>query len=409
MRRIAPLSVLVLVLVLVLDPAHAEDASPAAPAPPTGTARPAPEQSPADRARREIARLRSPDAAEREAAARALVEIGAPALEPILVELGAATELAGRLRALAIEIDPTARPEPLVSGERWYEAKLREASLRMRRGDHLAAWKLLDAILVVEPDCPIRDRIQAMKLRARELYVRASVLAGRIVPKKVLVAPGEKIELAIEAKNVSEQPLELSFDAERGEVFGAVEVEIYRATRHGDTMRSREKRNVQAAAAARLAPGETWRTPLVLPPLERAHREIFRRVTISGALRPAVLRRGDDQYNAPIPLFPVDVVVVDPEFHALAADPVASVRKALADVRGARDGRAHEAAAERLFFAAMIGGSTARDATIDAVAGAIEREDDLALEPALAALSGLADRRLDRLAALEWLRRRRGP
>lgn len=387
------ISVIGAVLLLAAPAARAQAIAPAAT---TATA------DPGARAAREIPRLRSADPREREAAARALAAIGRDALPTIRAELEATGALSHRLRALEIELDPRAKPRP---EERWYEAKLREAALRIDRGDHLGAWKILDAILVLEPDCPVRDRIHDLRRRSRELYLRANIVAARIVPKKVLVAPGEPIELTLEVKNVSGHPLDIAFSAADNDLAAALDVELFRATERGDRVRLREMRTLHFEGAKRLGPNDAWTTAVTLPPLDKAPREVFRRLTISGSLRPNALARGEESFfGAILPVFPVDVVVVDPAFRSIAADPAAALRETLAALR-APNASEQVALEERLFFAALIGATTARDPTVDALALALG-DGDPAADAAIRALAVLADLPAEKAALIEWLRRR---
>jgi hypothetical protein len=355
--------------------------------------------------REAIARLRSTDPKEREAGVRAILDLGAEALPIVRRELEASNTQANLLRAIAIELDPQSAPR---KDERWYETKFREAARRIERGDPLGAWKILDAILTIEPDCPIRDRIQALRVRARALGVRAAILDARLVPKRVLLAPGEPIEISVEAKNVSGQPLDFAFEAREGEVYGAVEIDVFSAAPGGARTRRREIRQVCGRAAARLEPGESWRTRLDIEALEPAPPNVFRRVRVSGSIRPAFLARGEERVNSAVPLFPVDVIVVDRAHQALAADPLGAAREALRALREAPEGRAAQAAAERLFLAALIAATTAREAAIDLLAPAVMDGEDTAGEAATDALAALAEREPDRRALKEWLRRRGG-
>jgi hypothetical protein len=399
MCRLGALAAALLATLASTRGALAQDPLRTAPLPAATTAT----ADPAARAAREIERLRSSDPREREAAGRALAGIGREALPAIRAALDAAGVEAQRLRAIEIELDPRSRPR---EGERWYELKLREAALRLDRGDQLGAWKLLDAILVVEPDCPIRDRIQALKLRSRELYLRANVVAARLVPKKVLLAPGEPLELGLEVKNVSGHPLELAFAGGESDLAGALDVELFEATPSGDRARRRELRPLRFAVSRRLGVNDAWQTTYTLPPLERAPRERFRRITISGSLRPSALSSGEESfYGAVLPLFPVDVVVVAEDFRPIAADPPAALAAALGGVRGAGEIAQRAALEERLFFAALIGATTARDPTIDALALALG-DGDPAAPAALRALATISDNPVDRAAVLAWLRRR---
>src|SRR5439155_17939095 len=161
-------------------------------------------------------------------------------------------------------------------------------------------------------------------------------------------------------------PLDLAFSAEAS---GAIDVELFSATPRGGRTRLRELRPLRLAATARLGANDAWTTAVAIPPLDKVPRETFRRLTISGSLRPSNLAKGEETFfGAILPVFPVDVVVVDPAFRPIAADPPRALRDALAALRTTSDAGARDDLEERLFFASLIGATTARDPTIDALA-----------------------------------------
>lgn len=394
--RVAWLFAFLVTAALAAAPARAGDGA-RRPANPTATAE----------AERLIPLLRSDDPAARDAAAAAIVKIGAPALEPLEAELVRVEAPLLRIRALLAAIRPGAAPPG--GAERWYEAKFREAARRVERGDHLAAVKLCDAILIVEPDCPIRDRIQALKIRAKELHLRISVIEARLIPKRVLVAPGEPIEVALEVKNVSNEPLELAPpDVPEGDVFGALELETFEANANGERMRSHEIQKIQTTVAARLGPGETWKTLLSLGPARPIGTGVLRRVTISGSIRSKVLVKKDERFDRFLPLFPVEVFVADRTRHALAAEPRRALQEAIVALRATHDEKDAHAQAERIFFAALLAPQAAREATIQDLGATLDAPDDPAAPAAIAALAALADRPLeyDRALWRAWLKRR---
>ena len=423
-----------LALLVAAAPARADDA-PRQPAAPTPTA--APRAAPVSgvgphstrptagtpapsgptataEAERLVGLLHAADAGERDKAAAGLLRLGRAALGPLEAEAAREEARAARARALIATIDPAADAR---RGERWYEDRFREAARRLERGDPLGAVKLLDALLVVDPDLPIRDRITALRLRAKELELRSSVIEARLVPKRVLVAPGEAVEVAIEVKNISSSPLELALpDAPAGDIFGALEVETLEATADGGRTRRRELQKIDKPIVAHLQPGEVWRTVLRVND-ERALGPdgkpatpapgVYRRITISGSIRSQVLVRRDEKFDRFLPLFPVEVHVVDRALHALAADPRRALDEAIEGLRKTTDEAEARALGERLFFAALLVPATGRERAIEALGATLASDLDNAAPAALGALAVLADRPLgDRQAWREWIRRR---
>src|SRR5690606_20042525 len=114
-------------------------------------------------------------------------------------------------------------------GEPWYQAKLREAAARMGADDPLAAIHILEAILVLEPDCPAREQIRALTIQAKELLVRLSVIEARVVAERVLLGASEPIRLVLELENVSDEVVRIEHGAAESEAtpLGALELELY--------------------------------------------------------------------------------------------------------------------------------------------------------------------------------------
>ncbi len=323
----------------------------------------------------------------------------------------------GPAKGQGLGAGPEPRRDP---GEPWYEAKHRDAAARLQRGDALGALKIIEAILVLEPDCPIRDRLVALKVRAEERVFRTSVLHTRLVPKARVFAPGEELLLSVVVENRADGTVELAVDPDVSEIFGALEVEVVDVAPDGEQARLRETRRIRGAPDVRIEPGERWELEIALPPPAPGARvDVFRRITVSGRLRPFTVVAGERSFERFLPLLPVEVYVLDGPHARLAADPLLALRRtlrdlALGDLAGPADLAAARALERRLFAAALLLAAPAdRERAVALLLVALAADGTgrgalgHAVMPALAAATGEPFHR-DRARWLAWGERRRG-
>ncbi|GIW71753.1 MAG: hypothetical protein KatS3mg102_1295 [Planctomycetota bacterium] len=329
-----------------------------------------------------------------------------------------AERMLARLRALQAQLEGTARrlsglvlpswrahaerrpPEPVP----WYEDKLAEAEGRMAAGDHLGAMHLLEALLVLGPPRQARQRALELRALARERYLRAEVIAADLQVARTLLAPGEPIRLLLELKSHCAEPLRLHGGRGMGSWNGALEVEVLLADPSGSIRRYRVVRALAIQVPETLAEGKPWRTDLVVPlEPDRAPPGVFRRITVRGSLRPEALARGPERLYGSLPLFPVVLRVAEQAHHGLSGSALAAVRAALGELRAAREPAARQAAAERLFYAAVLAPPAERDRVGAALLAALRDPDDPAGPVALTALRVLYDRP-ELMDREQWLR-----
>ncbi len=280
--------------------------------------------------------------------------------------------------AIALAAVAAAAAPPLLADERpasppveadpaWLEAKVAEAEARLGRGDALGAIKLAEALLIVEPDMPKphRERLVVLKVRAEEEVVRTSVIRAHLSAAKLLVAPDEPVELTLFVTNIADEPVTLGIDPDVSEIFGALDVEVEAIAADGSRGLRRETRRLwDVRRAVTLAPQESWETRVTVPPAVEPgqalpgilDRPVFRRMTVSGRLRPYFLEKGGEpSYGRFLPILAVEVYPIDAAYHGIAADPLRTVRDALAEL-AARDldPRERRALEDRLFLGALL-------------------------------------------------------
>ena len=158
LRTCAPCLLAVLLLFPIAS-TPADEPAPSTPAPATGDTK---KQDPAQAAalRAAVRALLEADEAQREKARATLLQSGSVAV-PYLAE--ALARLDGRwevVLALLGRLDPARAKALAAAHDPWYLPKLQHAQALIQGGDQLTAIHHLEAILVLEPDCPIRREIQ---------------------------------------------------------------------------------------------------------------------------------------------------------------------------------------------------------------------------------------------------------
>jgi hypothetical protein len=217
------------------------------------------------------------------------------------------------------------------------------------------------------------------------------VVEVRMIPDRVLVTGRDPLRFAIELKNVSELPVRLGPGDGEAVLQGALELEILTVEVGGSMRRARHLRNVEVHVDAVVAPGQATRTEVSLKPFGVDSPKLYRRARVRGSFRPDTLVHGDEKLDRFLPLFPVEVVVVDERRLALAAEPLVALAAALGELRAAPppDGPALRDAEERSVLAALLAPAREREAALALLIEALRDPADPAQGAAVAALCAI--------------------
>ena len=297
-----------------------------------------------------------------------------------------------RTRALLAELASTHTPPPeSKTPPPWIAAKIAEAERRIAAENHLGAIHVLEALAVLEPTGAWRRRLQTLKIKAEELYVRKHVLAARLVVGKTIMGPDDPLNLELELSSQATDKLELSSQKTATNWAGFLEFDVYRADPDGDIHHTRSRHNIRVPVPPKLNPKQTWRTSLPLKDISHPPRAVTR-IRIRGTLIPDGLRLGDDTYSRFVPLFSVTVTAAPHSRHALAVAPAKEVEASILWLRSTKNVQEHAQATTRLFYASLFVCEPERDHAIGLLLGTLKDKADPAGPAAITALRGLLER-----------------
>ena len=350
------------------------------------------------------ARLLEGSPAVRLAAERELSELGPDALPLISRQLERHQAATAALHRIADRLGADL-PRPAGSEGHWVSEKYRLAQERFQQGDYLAALKLVEAILTIEPQPALRSQLIELRRRSRQMLLQEYLVSARLEPTRRVMAPGETLLVRLKLRNNSEQPITIARGPDEGWQFGTVIVQYEAFTPDGEWVSRQFTRPIDLNGDVKLQSGEEWERLLSLE-IDTTMPEgvvVLQRITVSGTLRPHQL--APDQGAAIgefLPLLPERLWVAAPEAHALLERPLEVVRKELSALETPDTYDLSSAQYRRLFYAALALPEAEEEGFIEAVIGALPRLKPSAAKRLMRLLSQLT-RRFPDMEVKTWV------
>ncbi len=211
-------------------------------------------------------------------------------------------------------------------------AALASAEQAWISGDPVSTLAIVNRALVEGPPEEMQGPLRDLRAKARTAVVASKIASVRAIPEKDVVAAGASVPLRIEFKNLSTSTLRAP-RAQKGTSDAVVILTLLRTDFDvfGNERSTRYTLRVPIARDIELAPGATLETKYVMPAsMTQLDQEGFSVIELSGSFRPVTLRVGDTEFFDAIPLVPAKVRVFMAGFEPLAADPLGSLKKAVA-------------------------------------------------------------------------------
>ncbi|MCG3135871.1 MAG: hypothetical protein HMLKMBBP_03647 [Planctomycetes bacterium] len=211
------------------------------------------------------------------------------------------------------------------------EAALAQAESAWMSGDPLTALAAANRALASSPPDDIAERLRAVRAKARGAVVAEKVMELRAVPEKDAVASGEPVPVRVVLRNLSNAPVDVPRrDGKSSDALFVLEIEREDWDVFGNRRASSFTVRAPLRADVDLPPGGEREAHVTIDAslLEVKHQG-FSVMRIGGVLRPVVVRIGDSEFFDALPVEPALVRVFLPGWEPLAADPVASLRRAI--------------------------------------------------------------------------------
>jgi hypothetical protein len=350
-----------------------------------------------------VARLEASQGSERKLVLDKLVALGERAHDELARASEAATFQGDVLREALLRLDEQRSGPP--DSKRaviapWVEAKYRLALDRFLAGDDLGAQNLVDAILMIEPECPQRPRLERLRRQIRDHFIAETVIAASIVPEEKFLVPGTPLRAKIRLWNRTRE--DLLIKSAPGAPLGQIVLDYEELEPDGTRSMRRTTRNVRAPEnGIRLAAHERVEVPVELP-TEHATKErnVVGRYRLAGKLRPFTLLAGEEPIPWFLPLPLIEVVVLDPDLREAGDHPRDAFLTAVKAAKGAR--AETDPSCREAFAAALVWSSAEREAACAGIVSALETSEG-ALSRMLCAALARATGEPGNYSREEWL------
>lgn len=260
--------------------------------------------------------------------------------------VSAAAALSGGCGTSASDVDPLTQtsvtlgtapggaPPDRGSSDSWTQAEsaLAAAEAAWQSGDPLSAVAIANQALRKGVPAELEPRFRELRLRARTAVVADRIVQLRALPVKDVVGDGDPVPVRITIRNLSaadlRSPQRESGSSDAMFVLAVVreDWDVYGNVRSSEfTLRAPLTEDLSVPPS-----GEREVQVTIGPDLVELTHEGFSVFRIGGTFRPVVIRVGASEFFDALPIEPATVRVLQRGWDQLAADPVASLRKAVA-------------------------------------------------------------------------------
>jgi hypothetical protein len=211
-------------------------------------------------------------------------------------------------------------------------AELASAEASLRAGDALATIATVNHALLEGVPASLEPRFRELRARARGELVATKICRVRVVPEKDAVAAGREIPVRVEFVNLSAATLQVPH-ALRDSSDATVVVKLVREDFDvfGNTRTTDFTLPVPIESDIVVGPGSSYPVRLTIPAeMTSISHQGFSVMTLSGTFRPVALRVGESEFFDAIPLEPARVRIFLQGYEQLTADPLGSLKKAVA-------------------------------------------------------------------------------
>ncbi len=211
------------------------------------------------------------------------------------------------------------------------ESALAAATQAWRDGDALGAMSIANAALREGAPDEYETKLRALRSRAREALVTSKIARLSVLPARDAVADGTEVLGTVHVRNLSSAPLTIpatADDSSTSQVVLAVLREDFDL--YGNMRRTEFNVRIPLEEDLVLAAGGVADIPIAIPSEHvRLSHTGFAVLKIGGHLRPVVIRIGATEFFDALDLDDATVRIFMDGFEQLAADPFASLQRAV--------------------------------------------------------------------------------
>ncbi len=276
-----------------------------------------------------------------------------------------------------------------VDGEGMGEEEARQALAAAEeaylRGDDRECLRIVREALDRSPPESVAVELRSLRMSARRRLLTREVVEARAIPRRDVVTVGTDIEVDLAVRNLADVVVEVA-ESDGGASDSLFVVDILRrdVDIYGNAKVETERVLLPLGADLVLPVGGRAAVTHTVSTGRAEDRHLgITEFRISGTLRPAVIRAGEDRYYEAVTLRDAVVRVLPPGWEPIAADALGTLRKALS--LGAR---------EHLLVAAELmppeSTRSAAEALVDALRTGVSPEMERTVLASLERLTGVA-------------------
>ncbi len=244
--------------------------------------------------------------------------------------------------------EPKEKPEPapvikltareMAAVEKFIALKVEKIKEALAVHNYEFATSLIDAILKVHPETRSLQQLHELRIKAGEGLLQQEVVRVYLYSPRRIYTDGEKIEIKLRVKNVSQNDVTFPHSGKTPRNFGRVVKASYTYELAGSSRMRRTQLIVKQDEPITLGTGQVWEKSYEIDTAVAASAEPgVRRYVLQAELRPAQINTGEEKFSRYLVTGELDLWVIPKERAALAAGALGHVRDATSFLLGKAD------------------------------------------------------------------------
>lgn len=235
-------------------------------------------------------------------------------------------------------------PEPAMTAteiaavEKFFTLKVEEARQALKKHNYQLALKLIDAILVVNPQTRHKKVLQEMKIIASQGLLQQEVVRVYLYSPKKVYALGEKIEIKLRVRNISSGEVTFPHALAVPRNLGGVRKFAYTYELSGSSRMRATRTVIKQGSPITLKKNQVWEKSFEIDTsVVEAVEPVMRRYVLAAMLRPAEIIAGEEEkFTRPLTTGKIEIWAMPKKYAPYSKNAFANLKEALSFIRGER-------------------------------------------------------------------------
>lgn len=222
--------------------------------------------------------------------------------------------------------------------EKFFGLKVEETRRALRAHNYKLALQLVDAILVVNPQTRHKKVLQDMRISANQGLLQQEIVRVYLYSPKKVYALGEKVEIKLRVRNISEGEVTFPHTAAQPRNFGTLRKFTYTYELSGSWRTRRTPAVIKQDSPIVLKKNQVWEKSYEIDTSGVEGEEpLMRRYVLQAQVRPAEIITGEEEkFTRPLTTGKLEIWAMPKKYLAYSKNAFPNLKEAVSFIRGER-------------------------------------------------------------------------